>query len=319
MNELSISVVIPAYRVRDQILSVLAKIDSSVSKIYVVDDHCPEKSGAFVTENSTDPRVKVLFNPVNLGVGGATLNGFQQAMLDGADILVKIDGDGQMNPAHMHNLVNVLRTSQADYVKGNRFYHPDELHPMPLVRLLGNTGLSFLTKISSGYWNIFDPTNGYIAMSAKVFKLLPLAKIDKRYFFESDLLFRLNIMRAVVVDVPLPVHYGDEKSSLNPFKEFFRFAVKNTKNIIKRIIYTYFIRDFNVASLELIASIFLLVFGTLFGTYHWLIASAAHQPATAGTVMLAALPIIVGMQFFLSFLQYDIAMVPRESLQKKLQ
>jgi dolichol-phosphate mannosyltransferase len=116
MNELSISVVIPAYRVRDQILSVLAKIDSSVSKIYVVDDHCPEKSGTFVTENSTDPRVKVLFNPVNLGVGGATLNGFQQAMLDGADILVKIDGDGQMNPAHMQNLIHVLRTSQADYV-----------------------------------------------------------------------------------------------------------------------------------------------------------------------------------------------------------
>lgn len=318
MSTASIGVIIPAFRVKDKIQAVLAKIDNSVSKIYVVDDKCPEKTGQFVSEHSTDTRISVIFNPVNLGVGGATLNGFQQAVKDGIDIVVKIDGDGQMDPAYMKNLIESLISCKADYAKGNRFFNPDDLRPMPLVRLLGNTGLSFLTKISSGYWNIFDPTNGYIAMSTKIFKLLPLDKIDKRYFFESDLLFRLNLLRAHVVDVPIPVHYGDEKSGLNPLKELFRFSIKNMKNIIKRIVYNYFIRDFNVASLELILSIMLITFGTLFGSYHWLKNNVSNEPATAGTVMLAALPIILGVQLFLSFLQYDIAMIPRESLQKRI-
>ena len=120
---------------------------------------------------------------------------------------------------------------------------------MPKMRLFGNVCLSFLTKLSSGYWRNFDPTNGFTAIHRAVILNLPLEKIEKRYFFESDMLFRLNILRAVVVDVPMEALYGEEKSNLNVIKEIPSFAVKHLKNLWKRVIYNYFLRDFSLASL----------------------------------------------------------------------
>lgn len=310
-----IAVIIPCFRVRAFILSVLAQIGSEVEIIYVIDDCCPESSGNYVQQNTTDARIRVLYNKTNLGVGGATITGFQQAARDGADVLVKLDGDGQMNPRLILNFVNTILAGEADYAKGNRFFDLDGLASMPTSRLLGNAGLSFLAKISTGYWHSFDPTNGYIALHASLLPLLPVEKISQRYFFESDLLFRLNVLNARVIDIPMHAHYGEEVSNMKPYREIPRFAGAHLRNLVKRILYNYFIRNFSIASLELILGMLLVSFGSLYGLANW----GFDAPATAGTVMIAALPIIVGVQLILAFLSFDIQSVPSAALHRRLQ
>lgn len=309
-----LAVVVPAFRVRRHILSVLGRIGPEVSLIYVVDDACPEESGRYVEECTKDPRLKVIYGQTNKGVGGATMAGMSQAAADGAEVIIKIDGDGQMDPAMIPNFARVILQGEADYSKGNRFFEPAGLTTMPLGRLLGNAGLSFMSKLSSGYWHSFDPTNGYIAIHASLFELLPLEKISQRYFFESDLLFRLNILTARVIDIPIQAHYGHEVSSMNPLREIPRFAAAHTKNFVKRIFYNYFIRNFSLASLELVLGLILFLFGMSYGFANW----GFSTPATAGTVMVAALPIIVGSQLILAFLNYDIQSVPRSALHPRL-
>ena len=309
-----LAVVIPAYRVRVHILSVLERIGPEVGQIYVVDDACPDQSGSFVEENARDPRIKVLRNVENQGVGGATIAGMKQAAADGADVIIKIDGDGQMDPAIIPSFVGVILSGEADYAKGNRFFEPEGLVAMPTIRLLGNAGLSFLSKISSGYWHTFDPTNGYVAIHACLVPLLPLDKISKRYFFESDLLFRLNVLTARVVDVPMHAHYADEVSGLRPHREILRFAFAHLRNFGKRLFYNYFIRNFSLASLELLLGIVFVLFGMIYGFVNW----GGDEPATAGTVMIAALPIIIGFQLLMAFINYDIQSVPRTAVHPRL-
>ena len=250
-----IAVVIPSYRVRAHILSVLAGIGEECRLIYVVDDKCPEQSGQYVLDHCHDPRVRVLFHQVNQGVGGAVLSGYRQAVADGATVIVKLDGDGQMDPAWIPALVTEIEAGEADYAKGDRFYDRESIAGMPRMRLLGNAGLSFLTKISSGYWNVVDPTNGFTAIHATVAAALPFAKISKRYFFESDMLFRLGCMRARVIDIPMPTIYADEVSSLSIRKVVGEFAVKHLVNALKRIAYTYYVRSFSIASVELVVGL----------------------------------------------------------------
>lgn len=313
-REARLAVVIPAYRVRAQILQVIGRIGPEVSRIYVVDDACPEESGTYVEQNVIDPRVRVLRNATNQGVGGATMVGMSQAVSDGTDVIIKIDGDGQMDPAMIPNFVAVILSGEADYAKGNRFFEPEGLAEMPFGRLVGNAGLSFLSKISSGYWHCFDPTNGYIAIHASIIDLLPLEKISRRFFFESDMLFRLNVLTAKVVDIPIHAHYADEASSLRPVNMIPSFAGAHLRNFFKRIFYNYFIRNFSLASLELVLGLLLFLFGAAYGFAHW----GMMVPATAGTVMVAALPIIIGSQLLLAFINYDIQSVPRMALHPRL-
>lgn len=310
----AIAVVIPCFKVREHILSVLGRIGSEVAMIYVVDDACPEGTGRFVEDSFLDSRVRVLYNTINLGVGGATLAGMTQAAADGADVIVKIDGDGQMDPALIPSFVGIIASGEADYAKGNRFFEIEGVAEMPLVRLLGNAALSFLTKMSTGYWQTFDPTNGFFAIHASLVDLLPIDKISQRYFFESDLLFRLNIITAHVIDVPMHAHYATEQSNMNPLREIPRFAAAHTRNFAKRIFYNYFLRNFSVASLHLVFGLVLCLFGALFGIANW----RSDVVASAGTVMLAALPIIVGIQLLLAFFSYDIQSVPRTALHLRL-
>jgi len=314
----SIAVVIPAFKVRQYIDQVLSDIGDEVGIIYVVDDCCPEGSGEYVAENCKDPRVSVLNTSVNSGVGGATLTGFRKAAADGADILVKLDGDGQMNPGHIPQLVAPIVNGDADYSKGNRFYDFEMVSQMPLVRLIGNLALSFMTKMSSGYWKNFDPTNGFVAIHSKVFNQLPVEKISKRFFFESDMLFRLGTLQAVVADVPMKAIYGNESSNLNSLKMILPFFYGHIKNFHKRIFYNYFLRDFTLASLELVIGSIFLVFGVVFGAQKWKLSIETGVPVTSGTVMLAALPIIVGIQMLLSFFSFDISNSSSMPIHKKL-
>jgi glycosyltransferase involved in cell wall biosynthesis len=305
-----IAVVIPCFRVRAHIIPLLARIGPEVARIFVIDDACPESTGAYVRSVCRDRRVVVVAHEENQGVGGAVITGYRHAMSAGADIVVKLDGDGQMDPALIPSFVAPILQGRADYVKGNRFHNIEDVRAMPIDRLIGNAALSFMTKMASGYWNVFDPTNGYTAISAAVLSHLPLHKVQRRYFFESDMLFRLGTMQALVLDLPMTAVYGEEQSGLKIRRVLAQFLLGNVGNCCKRIFYGYFLRGFSLASLQLLTGLLFLLFGILFGLNAWAISSATGVAATTGTVMLAALPVILGVQFLLSFLAFDIAAVP---------
>jgi glycosyltransferase involved in cell wall biosynthesis len=309
-----ISVVIPTYKARNHILGVIDKIGPEVVRIYVVDDCCPDNSGEFVTANCKDNRVFVIRHNANQGVGGAVMTGYKAAIADGMSIMVKIDSDGQMDPTLITDFVAPIVNGEADYTKGNRFFDLEKVRSMPKVRLFGNAVLSLMCKLSSGYWNLFDPTNGYTAIHADVACHLPFNKISRRYFFETDILFRLSTLRAMVVDVPMDAKYGDEISNLKISKVIGEFFAKHVRNFLKRIFYNYYLRDMSLASIELPIGLLLIGFGLIYGTYHWIHFSQASVPAPAGTVMLAAMPVLMGLQLILAFFSYDISSVPRQSI-----
>lgn len=311
-----IAVVIPSYRVTEHIADVIEKISAMVWRIYVVDDACPDGTGKFVEANVDDKRVRVIYHNENQGVGGAVMTGYQAAIDEGANVIVKIDGDGQMDPGLISSFIDPIIAGEADYTKGNRFFDIEEIRAMPKVRIFGNAALSLMTKLSSGYWDLFDPTNGYTAIHADVARHLPFKKISRRYFFETDMLFRLNTLRAVVVDVPMDAQYGDEVSNLKISKIIGEFLLKHVRNFSKRIFYNYYLRDMSLASIELPLGILLLLFGAGFGIYHWVYALQDGIVTPVGTVMLAALPILMGFQLILAFLSYDIANVPRRPFHK---
>jgi glycosyltransferase involved in cell wall biosynthesis len=314
-----LAVVIPCYRVKMHIMDVLAGIGSECSCIYVADDNCPEGTGELVRQACKDPRVKVVAHERNQGVGAATVTGYRHALADGADVIVKMDGDGQMDPALIPRLVRPILEGTADYAKGNRFYYLESLRRMPSVRLFGNSVLSFISKLSTGYWDILDPTNGFTAIHARVAEALPLEKVSPRYFFESDMLFRLATVRAVVVDVPMHARYAGERSNLRLGDVWPAFCAKHVSNLARRIGYGYFLRDFNFASIQLVVGGLLVGIGAKVGIGAWWRSFLTGIPATSGTVMLAALPVILGMQMLLSFLSFDLRNMPRTVLHRRLE
>ena len=313
---LRVAVVMPCYRVAAQVLGVISRIGPEVALIYVVDDACPEGSGDLVRQACDDPRVRVVMRAENGGVGAAMVTGYEAALADGADIVVKIDGDGQMDPALIGHFVRPLAAGDADYAKGNRFYDIEMLQGMPKLRLVGNAALSLVCKIASGYWNLMDPTNGYTAIHRTALASLPLDKLDRGYFFESDMLFRLYTLRAVVLDVPMRARYGDESSSLRVGPILRQFPPKYVGRTLKRVFYAYLLRDFNAGSLQLALGAIALLGGSAYGIARW--ASSAHLgiPATPGEVMLAALPVLIGVELLIGALNFDVQNVPREPLSR---
>lgn len=317
IGTIPIAVVIPCYNVARSIAGVVEKIGVDVAWIICVDDCSRDETLKVLGEiKASNPKVIVLSNEVNLGVGGAMVTGYRKALETGAQIVVKIDGDGQMNPRLVPSLVQPIVQGEADYTKGNRFYRLEGLQAMPTLRLFGNAVLTFLAKFSTGYYMIFDPTNGFTAIHRRALALLQLDKIHKRYFFESDMLFRLNIERAVVMEMPMSASYGDEKSNLSIPNTIMTFPLLHARNGAKRIFYNYFLRNFTVASINLLLGTILLFSGMIFGCVKWYQSIISGSVATAGTVMLAALPVIIGLQLVINFLNFDMASIPDVPLQK---
>lgn len=312
-----IAVVIPSYKVRKHILGVIDAIGPECTMIYVVDDCCPESSGAWVEEHCVDPRVKVIRHEQNQGVGGAVLTGYLQAQEDGMDVAVKIDGDGQMDPSLLWDFVDPILSGEADYTKGNRFYKLSSVSRMPAIRIFGNAALSFMAKLSTGYWNLFDPTNGYTAIHCDILRRIDSKSISSRYFFETDMLFRLNTIGAVVVDVPMDARYEDEVSNLRISDIFMEFLGKHLRNFFKRVFYNYFLRDMSAASLELLAGSALAIFGVLFSGYHWMHSLGKGIATPVGTIVIGAISILSGLQLILAFVTHDVESVPRRTIHRK--
>ena len=314
-----IAVIIPCHRCAAQAPGVVTRAlaQKEVWKVYIVDDACPEGSGAAVErQHPRNDRTVVIRHERNQGVGGAMVSGYRRALEDGADIMVKIDGDGQMAPELLPAFLTPLLAGEADYAKGNRFYSPRSLGSMPLVRLLGNSVLSFAAKAVTGYWHVMDPNNGYTAVHRTALTRIDLSQLAKDYFFETDLLFRLYTARAVVTDVPMEAVYGDERSGLRISRILLGFPPRYVARFAKRLAYTYFVRDFNAGSLQALLGAPLLAFGAAFGAYHWRLSHLTGLPATSGTVMVAAMPVILGFQLLLSALSFDVANVPARPLQR---
>ncbi len=311
----TLAVVIPCYKVKAHVRDVITHMGPEVLLIFAVDDACPDQSGRYILDHVDDPRVCVLFHETNKGVGGAVMTGYRAAMEAGADVIVKVDGDGQMDPALIPVIARPVVDGRADYAKGNRFHSVWNVRKMPRVRLFGNAALSFVTKLSSGYWSIFDPTNGFTAVHVDALKRLEFSNISERYFFESDMLINLGNARAVVCDVPMEAHYGDEQSNLKIGQVIGQFLTNNVREIGKRIIYTYFIRDFSLASAQLLIGALFLLFGGIFGGIGWYHSVSTGETASTGTVMIAVLPIILGFQLLLSFLGFDMTNEPKTTIQ----
>jgi glycosyltransferase involved in cell wall biosynthesis len=312
---MKVAVVIPAYRCKNQILEVLAKVPATIEKIFVVDDKCPENTGIFVKEAVRDPRLEVIFRQQNGGVGAAMVTGYQRALETDCDVFVKVDGDNQMDLSLLGKMVQPILTGEADYTKGNRFYYPKHLVRMPLHRVWGNAVLSLMAKISTGYYNIFDPNNGYTAIHREALNLVELEKLSPRFFFETDLLFRLNIIRAVTIDIPMSPIYNSENSNLNPIKIIPSFLAGHSRNFTKRMIYSYFLRGFSVASVCFLAAIFLSSSGLAWLVWHWVKSHQSGVPATIGTIVIGIMPLLLGFQFMIHFFIFDMAEQPKRSIQ----
>lgn len=307
--------VIPAYRVEHTIKAVLDGIPAYIRHIIVVDDCSPDATGTTVEAAlRSDPRIALTRHSVNQGVGGAMVSGFQKVLELDAQIIIKMDGDGQMDPAHIPALLIPLVRGQADYAKGNRFRDFHALAQMPMVRRIGNLGLSFLTKAATGYWGMFDPSNGFFAIRAETLALLPLDKLDRRYFFETSMLAHLYLQNAVVRDIPIPARYGNEVSNLSVRRTLFEFPLKLSRTFLRRILLRYFIYDFSMMSLYLLTGLPLLLFGATFGLTKWIEYAGKGIPAPTGTIMLPTLCVILGIQILLSAVEIDIHSAPREAL-----
>ena len=301
---------VPAYRVAQQIEKVIRGIPPWIRTIIVVEDKSPDDTAERVAKLG-DARVVLIRHERNEGVGGAMATGFAEAVRRGLDVVVKMDGDDQMDPAYLPEMLLPLLENRADMVKCNRYSSLAHVKEMPTVRLIGNAGLTFLVKSASGYWNTFDPANGYIAVRTAVLERIDLPSLPKRFYFESGFLVELGILRAVVVDVPMTARYGDEVSSLSVPRTLFEFPPRLLKGLVRRLFWRYFVHDFSAVSVFLLLGVPLFLLGTFFGCYWYWYYATRGEFAPAGIVMLAAMPILLGVQLVLQAIVLDIQNVPR--------
>jgi hypothetical protein len=304
-----VAVVIPAFRVAAALPRVIAGLPPWVAHVVVVDDASPDDVPGAIAA-AADPRVELVRRATNGGVGAAVKDGYRRALALGADLVVKMDGDDQMDPAELPRLLEPLCAGRADYTKGNRFRHARALDVMPPLRRAGNLGLSFGVKLASGYWSIFDPTNGYTAIRREVLAELDLDRTADRYFFEISMLVELNVVGAVVEDVPMPARYGEHPSSLSITRVLADFPPRLARALASRVGRKHVLHDLTAAAIFGLAGALGLGFGTTVGVHFWSRSIATGVPTTAGQVMLAGLPVLLGFQLLLQALVADMNAAP---------
>lgn len=300
-----VAAVVPAFNEARHIGRVIELMPAWVDAIIVVDDRSSDGT-ADAARASGDARVDVVRHEVQRGVGGATVSGFRRALEVGADIAVKVDGDGQMDPDRMADLLDPLLRDGVDYAKGNRFLHTDALRQMPVLRLVGSFALTFLTKLASGHWHIFDPQNGYVAITADALRQLDLDELAPGFFFENDMLIQLNILGLRVRDVPIPAIYGSEESKLRINRILLGFPPRLVRGLLVRIWRKYVLRDFSPIAFFWLVGMPLMLFGGVLGMTVWAHSLWSGVPASTGTVMLSVLPFLLGFELILQAVILEI-------------
>ena len=302
--------IVPCYKSSFIAPKVVSDIIKYVDFVICIDDNCPEKTGLLIEDTFKSDKLKVLFHERNMGVGGATKTGINYAQKIKAEIIIKIDSDGQMNPKNIPQLIEPILNNTSDFTKGNRFRNIDVLISMPKIRLIGNIFLSFITKLSTGYWELFDPTNGFIAINSKILSRVQYTKTDDRYFFETDLLFRCGLYDVLVSEIEIPTVYKNENSGLNPLIEIFRYSFSHIVIFIKRILYQYFLIDFNPGSLSIFFGSLGITYTFFSGLRSIIYYKNLNLESPLGIKILFLTTAIISMQLIISFIYYDSTQRP---------
>ena len=303
----SICIIIPAYNEEKQIETVVSNMPDWVDDMVIVNDASTDKTGWVVRQlQKIDPRVMLINLDANQGCGGALAIGYQWARQKNCDIAVRMDGDGQMDPAELPSLLDPIVEDRADYTKGNRLFTGEAFKRIPKVRYLGNAFLSLLTKIASGYWHVADFQSGYTAINKSALHMIDWDKMYKRYGQPNDLLVRLNVYNFRVTDIPVePVYNVGEKSGMKIHRVIVTLSWLLVKLFLWRMKEKYVIRDFHPL-------IFFYALGVTFGLFSVLLAvwvfyhkfSIGFFPPTSSLALFFAF--ISSSQFTLFAMWFDM-------------
>ncbi|PIP30780.1 glycosyl transferase, partial [bacterium (Candidatus Howlettbacteria) CG23_combo_of_CG06-09_8_20_14_all_37_9] len=275
--------VIPAYNEEKLIGKVIQKMPAFIDNMIIINDGSHDKTEDAIIKTG-DNRVIYIKNENNIGVGGSVCKGAEKAKKIKADIIVTMAGDDQCDPKYLPKLLDPIIEDKCDFTKGNRFFSRDSLHGMPFHRIFGSIVLSFMNKIASGYWSIFDPQNGYSAQSFRAFEKIDFNRITKRFAYENDLLINLNIIDARVKDIPIPALYGEEASSMKIWKIVPSFSWFLFKGFFRRIFRKYVIRGFHPIFLFFFFGTIFTSWGLIFGLVSWKHSHFSGVITNTGTV-----------------------------------
>ena len=273
----TIAVVVPCYNEETQIERVIKTMPEFVDKIVVIDDFSDDRTAEIVESLAkTDSKIELIKETQNRGCGGALAAGYIWARNNDFDIVVRMDGDGQMDPSELKLLLNPVVNGETDYAKGNRLFSGEAFEMIPKARYFGNAVLSLLTKIASGYWHVADSQSGYTAMNNNILKTLDWRFMYTRYGQPNHLLIMLNVYNFRVRDISIKPVYGvGEKSGMKVRKVIFTLSWLLLKNFLWRMREKYFIRDFHPLIFFYILGfsfsiLTLILFGRLFFKW-WLV------------------------------------------------
>jgi glycosyltransferase involved in cell wall biosynthesis len=304
-QEYRIGVVVPAYNEEKLIKVTVNGIPEYVDRIYVIND-CSTDSTAEVLESIEDPRLHIITHEVNQGVGAAILHGYQQSLKENMDIVCVMGGDNQMNPMQLPNLLMPIIEGKADYTKGNRLLSEEFRVGMSKWRSFGNGLLTMITKISSGYWHIMDPQNGYTAISKKALSNMDLHNLYTYYGYCNDMLVKLNAFGFRTMDVTMPARYGQERSTIKYSNYMGKVSIMLFKKFLWRLKMKYMVLSFHPLVLFYIFGMILVPLGVLFAGYIVLGKILMGYPISANYPLMDAVFLITGIQFTLFAMLFDM-------------
>ena len=235
-----LGIVVLAYSEEKFIESVINTIPEFADRIYVIDDGSPDKTVEIV-KTLNHPRVNLMWHENNRGPGAALSTGYQAALKDNMDVVVKVDGDGQMPLDQIEDLIIPIIKGTVDYTKGDRLSNSEYRQSIPRFRLLGNILLTWLTRIASGYWHLNDSQNGFTAISKKALETIN-CNLYPYYGYLNDLLVQLNACQFKILDVPMPARYGKEKSKIKYSKYITKVSPLLLRSFLWRLRIRYLTR-----------------------------------------------------------------------------
>lgn len=300
-----IIVITPAYNEANHIAKVINGLPDYIDNIVIVNDASTDNTEQVIMANM-NPRVIYLKNEKNCGYGGSVTRAVNKAIELGADIAVKMDGDNQMDPKYLPDLLDPICEHGYDYTKGNRFFSKEGLKGMPKHRVLGSIILTFMTRLASGYWRMFDAQNGYYAIGPRALNEIDFDSLSQGWSYGNDLLINLNILGMKIKGIPIPAVYGDEVSHMRMWKVIPNLGTFLFLGFFRRFYRKYVLRGIHPIALFFFSGLTLLTWGIGFGLLAWHHSSATGVPATTGTVMLAAIPLLMGFEMLLWSLVLDI-------------
>lgn len=305
----SIAVVVPAYNEEKLITVTLATMPEWVDRVVVVDDASADDTVERVEswcEEHPGSQVVLVRHESNQGVGGAIATGYQWVRDQGLDVAVVMAGDAQMDPGDLPDLLDPVVEGRADYSKGNRLFTGDAWNVIPRVRYLGNSMLSLLTKIASGYWQVADSQCGYTALGRRALETLDWSTTYRRFGQPNDLLVRLNVYNFRVVDVPVkPIYDIGEKSGIKPMRMIPRLSLLLLRLFLYRMVQKYVIRDFHPLVFFYVMGACLLIPGLLLGLY-LVIHRFIQGPVAATSALFAVFLVVSGLQSVLFAMWFDM-------------